>query len=822
MSVGLDVSLLSVKAKVVALLKRGAALEWAFVFGLALPLFVTTIVLRAIRVVNRDAEMEALKWVDVFKSDVFFGFGFIALGFALLYATRNKKLRFPTFLFIQFLTVTIVLIEVVAFNFFNRTGSTLDFQLIYFTLSQLVMTFDVVASEVPQYIWWMMIAAVPLGLFIPWGFALGWERFVRRKLDAPPAPPVPRFKLLKWAAIGVLAIVVAFQKPFAEQNTAFARNATLTVAKSAMWSLQELLEDDVKPVTDTIDATLVATEQTQKRNVVVILLESTRAYSVSLHKPELKTTPHLVELAKKSLVADRAYAVVPHTSKALVATLCGIEPRLHVPITEARADGIPGRCLAALLADQGYETAFFQSATQRFENRRQLTENMGYETFMPLERLPKKGFEKVNYFGNEDDIMLEPSGKWIDKVKKEPFFLTYLTLTPHHDYLAPRRYGRHDFHEDDEINRYMNTIHYVDAFVNNVIELFKKKGVYENTIFVILGDHGEGFGEHGRRQHDNVIWEEGIRVPLLVHDPQRFQQGKRLQYGVNQLDVVPTVADMLGFEIENATFPGMSMLEVNSERTLRAHCWYERRCMASVRGYEKFIYHFDQRPDQFFDLARDPLEKTNIVDKIPDAERRRSDLVGWRSRVNSMYRQHAEGQLRKFVFDTEPELAHKFDNARFGEFVRLVGLESPEGPVEAGRTITVTFVFEVLAKPPAEWKLFLHGESKGSKLKNLDHQPVDGLYPLEDWHVGDFIRDEVRFRIPRGAREEYTLWLGFYHPDDGRAEVHGIEADDKRRARAVTLKLAPKEKKTPKKPTKPLQKLKPQPKKLTPKKIAPK
>ncbi len=808
--------MVSVKAKLLALLRRGGPLEWGFVCGLAVPLIVLDIVLRAIRVVERGAQMEALRWIDVFKSDAFFLMAFVAFGLAALYATRGSRLRYVAFAGTQMLAVTIALTEVVSFNFFMRTGSTLDFQLIFFTLSQLMMTYDVVASEVPTYIWGMMVASGVLGLVVPWAFAAGWARWVRPRINAPPTQRLPRYGVAKWAVIAVLACVVALQRPLAEQNTAFARNATLTVCVSAVWSVRELLAETNMAVTDTTKAVLVPHGLGgKKRNVVVILLESTRARSVTLHDPKLKTTPHLLELAKTSLVADRAYAVVPHTSKALVATLCGIEPRLHVPITEATADGIPGKCLAQLLTEVGYRTAFFQSATQRFENRQQLTDNMGYDTFTPLEKMSKTGWAKVNYFGNEDDIMLKPSGKWLDEVGDKPFMMTYLTLTPHHNYLAPKRYGRHKFDEDDELNRYLNSVHYVDAFVHNVIEMFKDKGLYEDTIFVVLGDHGEGFGEHGRRQHDNVIWEEGIRVPLLIHDPQRFKEGKRVSFGVNQLDVLPTVADLLGFEIRDATFPGASIVTLDRERTLRSHCWYERRCMASMRGHEKFIYHFDERPDEYFDLAKDPLEENSLIGEFKQSEERRSDLIAWRGKVNARYRQHAEGQLKKYVTDEHPVLEHPLEGVEFGNFVRLLGVEYPRGEeFKPGSNASVTFVFEVLRKPPLEWKLFLHGESKGTKLKNLDHPTVDGLYPLEDWEPGDFIRDNVRFKIPAGARDEYTLWLGFYHPKDGRAEVTGIETDNDRRARAATLKLS---RKSPPKPSlKPLQRA-PIPPKLAPK-----
>jgi hypothetical protein len=143
--------------------------------------------------------------------------------------------------------------------------------------------------------------------------------------------------------------------------------------------------------------------------------------------------------------------------------------------------------------------------------------------------------------------------------------------------------------------------------------------------------------------------------------------------------------------------------------------------------------------------------------------------------------------------------------------VKLIGAQHPRDELKPVSFVSVDFVFEVLKKPPADWKIFLHGEAAGTKLKNLDHTAVDGLYPVEDWEPGDFVVDNVRFNIPKRARDEYVLWLGFYHPKEGRAEVHGLETDDKKRGKAVTLRLAapPPKKTRPKAPKKAQKPVKP-------------
>ena len=63
---------------------------------------------------------------------------------------------------------------------------------------------------------------------------------------------------------------------------------------------------------------------------------------------------------------------------------------------------------------------------------------------------------------------------------------------------------------------------YLDFFVRNVMNQYKELGLYDDTIFVIYGDHGEGFGEHDLYQHDNTIYQEGLKVPFIIHAPGRF------------------------------------------------------------------------------------------------------------------------------------------------------------------------------------------------------------------------------------------------------------------------------------------------------------
>jgi arylsulfatase A-like enzyme len=378
----------------------------------------------------------------------------------------------------------------------------------------------------------------------------------------------------------------------------------------------------------------------KSRNVVLVHLESTRARSTTPYNKELATTPFLDRLSESSLLAERAYVVVPRSSKATVAVNCGIEPPLFYG-PEFEPGGIPSRCLPSLLREKGYGTAFFQSSSEELDQYGIIASNLDYEEYYPSEVMDKTGFMMTNYVSYEDDIMLGPSEEWLEANGDTPFLAQYLTGTAHDDYRCiPNRYGVKNFSEDGLTNSYLNCVNMLDHFLENLIDQYKRLGLYEETIFVVYGDHGEGFGEHGRYLHGDTIYEEGLRVPLLIHAPGWFDEGERLEELSNQTDIVPTVLEMLGYRVEDGSYPGYSLLHpVPEDRTLKFGCITDRKCLASIRGSEKYIHHYGDQPDEVFDLSKDPLERNNLAGGRSEEEldRLREDLLAWHSGVNAGY-----------------------------------------------------------------------------------------------------------------------------------------------------------------------------------------
>jgi lipoteichoic acid synthase len=626
--------------------------DWVYLLTLLVPLVVYDLTLKAIRVHTQEEHASLLGSLGLIRSDLLFNLGYALFWIGLFALARRGLARWLVVVLFHGVTVVVIAITTCAHFYFEETGSTLDLNIIVYSLTTLGEVNDVIASVTSPAIWALAAAALCYVVLGPWlvtWLVRRWRRWRNRREFTGRIVSVSPIGAAVVCTVGVVLGLFAVPVESSGASISFSRDAVVNVIASQVEyeRLKEVAEDaNVSPRQPPVDTRLKPTAQTEKRNVVLIHLESVRSRSVTPYNEDLQTTPFLNELAKESLVAERAYAIVPHTSKAIVSVNCGIEPHIVREITESGPDGVPARCLADLLKEQGYDTVWFSSATKDFEDRPDLVKNFGYDEFYPVESMDKEGFQRSNYFGYEDDIMLQPSREWLEKHKDGPFLATYLGVTGHHDYRQVDRYGSKDFAEDDALNRYQNEVRYLDFFVKNIIEQYKEMGLYDNTIFVIYGDHGEGFGEHDLNQHDNTIYEEGIRIPLIVHDPGRFHSGERVETLTNQMDILPTVFDLLGYEVEGGEYPGRSLLTPFKEgRTLFFSCFDDYRCLASLKGEEKYIYFFGNQPEEVYDLSSDPSESNDLAGELGDREleNRRKEVLTWYSRVNAMYEKQPQG-----------------------------------------------------------------------------------------------------------------------------------------------------------------------------------
>jgi len=377
-------------------------------------------------------------------------------------------------------------------------------------------------------------------------------------------------------------------------------------------------------------------------NVVLFIFESLSWKATDVYVPGLGTTPYLGELAKSGQVVEDFYTVVPHTTKALVPILAGYYPYLEQAPKEATPGLLPRKSLATILEDQGYATAFFQPAND-FERRPDLVRNLGYGVFRNLFSLPQEGFDDVNYFGKEEAMMLEPSLAWVDGQKGQPFFLTYLTLSSHHQYGFPKSYRPVDFDAADPVrDRYLNAVHYTDGFLRSVTAAFEARHLTEKTLFLIIGDHGEAFGEHGGYQHNQILWEEGLRTMAVLFAPSFLPGGRTIEGVRSILDVVPTACDAVGLRLVQGRFLGESLLRpVSPQRKLFFSGWSGSETLAMREGPVKVIYHPPSGLTEVYDNSTDAFDQRDLAGQGPYAkdflDQRKNEMLRWKAVVDFQY-----------------------------------------------------------------------------------------------------------------------------------------------------------------------------------------
>lgn len=599
---------MSASSRTSALLRHRYRAAQVFVLGVGVGAYGVGLKLDRIRV-QSEAPVDVWPVVQA-SSDLAFGVAWLLLWMMAYFAPRSERIRTINFVLAHVFSLVLVLLTFANNEYSLRSGSSLSWAHIQLVISDAGELQGVLGSQMTPDAVARLMLGLALVLVVPWMTA----PLAHRLLDKPRTRTMTEFMRTSrpWQTTASLATVLAVGLATWSAPTASAQFSRAPLLNLLLGPIQQARAFPASLTHASFPAP-VDTEISGSGlpyNVVIITLESQRATEL-LPKTQVPVTPVLDALRSTSLTATQAYAVVPHTSKALTAIQCGIEPPFDHQNSEADPNGMAVACLPELLAAQGYKTAFFQSATQQFERRPQLVSNLGFQHFQAIDTMRTAGFSRANYFGYEDDVMLQPSADWVESLDDEPFLLTYLTVAAHHDYLLPD-IPTIDFVDDPLENAYLNGVHYQDQFVGHVLQQFRDLELYDNTIFVIVGDHGEGFGEHGVFQHDSTIYEEGLRVPLVVHAPGLIDPSTYSQ-PIQQATIVPTVLDLLGYTVDTDSLSEQSLLAPPDGSAVNATCLDKGKCVARVVDGMKYIHFFGDRRDRVYNLANDPFERTDLV-----------------------------------------------------------------------------------------------------------------------------------------------------------------------------------------------------------------
>jgi phosphoglycerol transferase MdoB-like AlkP superfamily enzyme len=283
-------------------------------------------------------------------------------------------------------------------------------------------------------------------------------------------------------------------------------------------------------------------------NIVFIVVESlARDYTGFLNNQPF--TPFLDSLSKRSVVFPFCYANGIRSIEMVPSIFCGIPALMDEHYINSIYASNEVENIFSWFSGQGYSSAFFHGATNGTMRFQSFLSNTGLKNYYGLSEYPDKDRDYDGSWGIYDEPYLQYMARYLDTVKK-PFFTSVFTLTSHHPYKVPDQYkgvfpkGPLPIHE---------TVAYTDMAIRKFFEYAKTTRWYENTVFVITGDHTS------HSKHPYFYSQTGhYEIPLLIFSENLAPQ--TINKTLSQCDIVPTLLDLLDYKNNWPSF-GRSVLD---------------------------------------------------------------------------------------------------------------------------------------------------------------------------------------------------------------------------------------------------------------------
>lgn len=387
------------------------------------------------------------------------------------------------------------------------------------------------------------------------------------------------------------------------------------------------------------------------KNVLVVVLESTSTQFLDIYHRQYHTTPNLLAEARNSLVFRNFYSNDGYTLQSFLPIILSVYPGIGWEIYSATHPHLAGESAARALHDRGYRTAFMSGAFLDFRGSRSFFDDRGFDVICGGEELQHAGVGTlVSSWGVDDPPLFDSLFNWIAQAPDKPFYAIVWTQQTHHPYtLAPYQKAI-DFPVPDPgstrgklLNLYLNDLRIADQQLGRVFAFLRARNLADDTLVVITGDHGEGFGfPHPWMFHGTALYQESVNVPCILWNP-RVMAGRGVSETVGaHVDLNPTIFELLGVA-PPPSWQGHSLFDPT--RPDRAYfCCNTGNLLTGLReGRHKFIYNMTLAREELYDLDTDPDEQTNIASQRPD------DCKDYRRRLSTwaaFEREHLKTLIR--------------------------------------------------------------------------------------------------------------------------------------------------------------------------------
>ena len=362
-------------------------------------------------------------------------------------------------------------------------------------------------------------------------------------------------------------------------------------------------------------------ENGKQPHVIFLFMESWRAKDVGSLGGPYPITPHFDALAEKGVLFKNFYSNSIKTSRAVTASLFGIPSDVQT-IDASSMPSFPLISIADVLKRTGYTCNYFLGSHLSFENQRENLRSHGFDNLAGTEEI-KEMFADASgtSWGVHDEYLMRYAADHLEANAASPQFLTMFTISNHHPWIYP--HGPHSrlalpAFDDPHYGKYLRSFHYSDACIGQLISALEEKNLIDNTLLFIMGDHGQPMGEHGQSIVGQFgLYEENIHVPCLIYAPGFIKEPKIVHQIGSQLDLFPTVMDMLNIKGLNHTI-GTSLMRKTHAKKIFFHNPYVYNYFGCRYDNYKLVYTRNTKDVELYDLAKDPNERENLKNKYPE------------------------------------------------------------------------------------------------------------------------------------------------------------------------------------------------------------
>ncbi len=379
--------------------------------------------------------------------------------------------------------------------------------------------------------------------------------------------------------------------------------------------------------------------------IVFVLLDTVRSDHLAPYGYARDTMPFLSQLAAKGVVFEKAWAPSSWTPSSMASIFTGLWVNQHGVLIGYRA--------TRKALKEGADQIQLNRIPQALETLPEAMRAAGYRTYGAADNVNigrpmgfARGFDR--FMMKSHGAVRDRVAKWKAELARRGSYFLYLHyIEGHGPYREPAKPGKTQI--ETNVDLYDAALTLLDSELETHLEALSLTG--PGSFVVITADHGEEFWDHGGTGHDNQVYEELLRVPLIVYAPGLLRPG-RVATPVTTIDILPTLREVAKAP-PSARDQGISLLktlrgEVSGPRTFYPMRWWEPSDVrlakkAVVRERYKYILNLPEGREELYDLETDPKERKNLAGELPQvASDLKQSLRSFEHKAETYPREFAE------------------------------------------------------------------------------------------------------------------------------------------------------------------------------------